>query len=105
MGYAMTFYENFSEFLAAAKELYASNPTKTRYSIKLKKGDPETIVKVTNDLQCHKIRINRDSHSRRLDQLSELFMNWATIDIVDIESLPLKIEPAKKSAKVWNKKK
>lgn len=73
--------------------MFYTSPLKTRYVIKFNRDKRYIILKVTDDRQCCKFRVNRDSHIHQLNKLNGLFMHWSVSkDLISAEDLPLKLE-------------
>ncbi|EKX73914.1 signal recognition particle 9 kD protein, putative [Theileria equi strain WA] len=88
----MTYYDNWSEFLHEARLLYFRTPLKTKYVVKYLKEKHKIILKVTDNKQCCKFRINPESNIRHVHQFNALFLHWSVSkDLVSAEDLPLKI--------------
>ncbi|UVC49510.1 hypothetical protein MACK_003348 [Theileria orientalis] len=96
----MTYFDNWNEFLHEARLLYFRTPLKTKYVFKLLKGKGKIILKVTDNRQCCKFRLNTDSSSRLISQFNALFLNWSVSkDLSSAEDLPLKITASKPKQK------
>ncbi|EAN34065.1 Signal recognition particle 9 kDa protein (SRP9) family protein [Theileria parva strain Muguga] len=96
----MTYFDNWNEFLHEARLLYFRTPLKTKYVFKYIKGKGKITLKVTDNKQCCKFRVDPESSSRLINQFNALFLNWSVSkDLSSAEYLPLKITPSKPKPK------
>eukprot|EP01066_Platyproteum_vivax_P002800 Platyproteum_vivax@DN13502_c0_g1_i1.p1 len=108
----MVYFEDWSQFKEAGRQLYINHPLQTRYQVKIRKCDQKAVVKITNDRVTLKYKTDQQSCSSQIQDLSKLFLTWMSEPIVD-ENLCLELPEAdvvmepvpKQQATKHNKKK
>mmetsp|Transcript_61119 Transcript_61119/g.132459 ORF Transcript_61119/g.132459 Transcript_61119/m.132459 type:complete len:107 (-) Transcript_61119:120-440(-) len=102
----MVYLEDFEEFQAAAQALFAQAPLRTRYLIKYRHTDSQSILKVTNDRVCLKYKTDQIADLKRIEQFSQAFARWMVTKNLDDINLPdAELEDAKQAAKPEAKRK
>ena len=65
----MVYLTNIDEFISQAEKLYAAEPLKSRFVLKVRRATAEVVAKVTDDKTCLKYRTQQQSDLKKLDQL------------------------------------
>merc|ERR1712085_7758 len=98
----MVYLDDFEEFQEASKELFASNPLRTRYLMKYRNCDKKVELKVTNDVVCWKFKSGQLADLKKVERFSQAFARWTTTmkaDFDKLDEVDAELEDAKVAAK------
>eukprot|EP00923_Selenidium_pygospionis_P014399 GHVN01024721.1.p2 GENE.GHVN01024721.1~~GHVN01024721.1.p2 ORF type:complete len:100 (+),score=22.15 GHVN01024721.1:526-825(+) len=75
----MGYVSKWSNFRAAAKELFLASPQKTRFQVKVRKCKGSAIVKVTNDEVCLKYKVRHVTEGKKVEKLTSQMLSMMSI--------------------------
>merc|ERR1711953_927971 len=102
----MVYLDDFEEFSAAARELFAEHPLRTRYLMKYRHKDAKAILKVTNDIVTLKYRTTQLADLKKIERFSQSYARWmVTKDLATLDQPDEELEDAKEAAKPQAKRK
>mmetsp|Transcript_99112 Transcript_99112/g.196445 ORF Transcript_99112/g.196445 Transcript_99112/m.196445 type:complete len:107 (-) Transcript_99112:84-404(-) len=102
----MVYLEDFEEFEAAARSLFAQKPLRTRYLAKYRHTNSKVILKVTDDKVCLKFRTDQIADLKKVERFSQAFARWMiTKDLDNLDEPDAELEEAKDAAKPVAKRK
>jgi signal recognition particle subunit SRP9 len=74
----MVYVEDFDEFMSRVESLYRSDPSRFRYTVKIRQSDNKLVLKATDDETCLKYRAGAAGDTKRVERMNGFLMRLMT---------------------------